>query len=143
MLEAFVSVKIVQLLATRRSDLVPHTLHALRKVSIPVASLIVLILAGGLSGCSYEGIDGTVFGEAAETAGRPPTDSLVDLSQGEVGLAMSKAEGNLKFLAQADMATFTQGEAVLDALHALQEARKAYAEVTKELAELKDGLIHA
>jgi len=38
------------------------------------------------------------------------------------------------------MATFTQGEAVLDALHALQEARKAYAEVTKELSELRDSL---
>ena len=58
----------------------------------------------------------------------------------KVGLEISKAEGNLKFLAEADMATFTQGEAVLDALHALQQARKAYAEVTKELSELKDGL---
>ena len=58
----------------------------------------------------------------------------------KVGLAMSKAEGNLKFLAQTDMATFTQGEAVLDALHALQEARKAYAKVTKELSELRDSL---
>lgn len=55
----------------------------------------------------------------------------------KVGLAMAKAEGNLKFLAQVEMASFTQGEAVLDALHAIQEARKAYAEVTKELAELK------
>jgi len=55
----------------------------------------------------------------------------------KVGLSMAKAEGNLKFLAQCDMATFTQGEAVLDALHALQEASKAYAEVTKELNELK------
>ena len=58
----------------------------------------------------------------------------------KVGFEMSKAEGNLKFLAQADMATFTQSEAVLDALHALQQARKAYAEVTKELNELRDGL---
>jgi hypothetical protein len=58
----------------------------------------------------------------------------------KVGLSMSKAEGNLKFLAQAKMATLTQGEAVLDALHALQQARKAYAEVTKELSELRDGL---
>jgi hypothetical protein len=57
-----------------------------------------------------------------------------------VGFAMSKAEGNLKFLAQAELATFTQGEAVLDALHALQEARKAYAEVTRELSELRDSL---
>jgi phage-related minor tail protein len=39
------------------------------------------------------------------------------------------------------MATFTQGEAVLDALHALQQARKEFAKVTKEVAELRDGLI--
>ena len=58
----------------------------------------------------------------------------------ECSLAMAKAEGNLKFLAQADMATFTQGEAVLDALHALQQAYKEFSKVTKELSELRDGL---
>ena len=58
----------------------------------------------------------------------------------ECSLAMSKAEGNLKFLAQADMATFTQGEAVLDALHAVQQAYKEFSKVTKELSELRDGL---
>ena len=42
-----------------------------------------------LSGCTYQGIDGTVFGAEADSAGRPPTDSLIDLSQGEVGLGMS------------------------------------------------------
>ena len=42
-----------------------------------------------VTGCSYEGIDGTVFGATAESAGRPPLYSMVDLSQGEVGLAMS------------------------------------------------------
>ena len=36
------------------------------------------------------------------------------------------AEGNLKFLAQADLATFTQGEAVLKALHAVQQASKLF-----------------
>ena len=50
---------------------------------------MMLLLIGTQLGCSYEGIDGTVFGETAETAGRPPTDSLIDLSQGEVGLAMT------------------------------------------------------
>lgn len=58
----------------------------------------------------------------------------------ECSLAMSKAEGNLKFLAQANMATFTQGEAVIDALNALQQARKEFDKVTKELNELRDGL---
>ena len=42
-----------------------------------------------LSGCTYEGIDDTIFAETAERAGNPPTDSIVDLSQGEMGLAMS------------------------------------------------------
>ena len=47
----------------------------------------------------------------------------------ELGLALSKAEGNLNFLANAEMKTFTQGEAVLDALHAIQKARKQLQEI--------------
>lgn len=47
----------------------------------------------------------------------------------ELGLALSKAEGNLNFLANAKMKTFTEGEAVLDALHAIQEARKQLQEI--------------
>jgi uncharacterized protein Smg (DUF494 family) len=58
----------------------------------------------------------------------------------ECSLAMSKAKGNLKFLAESDMATFTQGEAVIDALNALQQAYKEFGKVTKELSELRDGL---
>ena len=50
---------------------------------------LLLFFAVGLAGCGYEGIDGTVFGATAEGAGRPPTDSIVDLSQGEMGLAMT------------------------------------------------------
>ena len=88
-LEGIASVGIVRLLASRRPDLVPGSLRALRVVPVPSASVMVLLLAIGLSGCGYEGIDGTVFGATAETAGRAPTESLVDLSQGEVGLAMS------------------------------------------------------
>ena len=88
-LEAVASVGIVRLLATRRPDLLPSSLRRLRTVSAPLASAMVLLLATGLSGCAYEGIDGTVFGAAAEGAGRPPTGSIVDLSQGELGLAMS------------------------------------------------------
>ncbi len=88
-LEAIASVGIVRLLASRRPDLLPDSLRALREVPVPSASVMALLLAFVLSGCSYEGIDGTVFGATAETAGRPPTESLVDLSQGEVGLAMT------------------------------------------------------
>ena len=88
-LEAVASVGIVRLLATRRPDLLPNSLRSLRAVSAPLASAMLLLLATGLSGCAYEGIDGTVFGATAEGAGRPPTESIVDLSQGELGLAMS------------------------------------------------------
>ena len=88
-LEAVASVGIVRLLATRRPDLLPNSLRSLRTVSAPLASAMLLLLATGLSGCAYEGIDGTVFGATAEGAGRPPTESIVDLSQGELGLAMS------------------------------------------------------
>lgn len=45
---------------------------------------------------------------------------------------LGKAEGNLKFLAQAEMATFTQGEAALDALHAVQQAFELFRQIQKE-----------
>ena len=88
-LEAVASVGIVRLLAARRPGLLPNSLVSLRTVSAPAASVMLLSLVIGLSGCGYEGIDGTVFGATAEGAGRPPTESVVDLSQGETGLAMS------------------------------------------------------
>ena len=88
-LEAVASVGIVRLLATRRPDLLPNSLRKLGAVSAPLASAMLLLLVTGLPGCAYEGIDGTVFGATAEGAGRPPTESILDLSQGELGLAMS------------------------------------------------------
>ena len=88
-LEAVVSVKIVQLLASRRADLLPSSLTQLRGAKLPVHTMLLFLLTGTFSGCSYEGIDGTVFGATAEQAGRTPTDSLLDFSQGEMGLAMS------------------------------------------------------
>ena len=42
------------------------------------------------------------------------------------------AEGNLKFLAQADLATFTQGEAALKALHAVQQASKLFNQLQRK-----------
>jgi len=50
----------------------------------------------------------------------------------DLSLALSKAEGNLKFLAQADSATFTQGEAVLKALHAVQQASKLFNQLQRK-----------
>ena len=88
-LEAVVSVGIVRLLATRRPDLLPNSTRSLRTVSAPLAPAMLVLLATGLSGCGYEGIDGSVFGATAGAAGRPPTESIFDLSQGEIGLAMS------------------------------------------------------
>ena len=88
-LEGVVAVYFIRLLATRRPDLLPEPLRALRPAGSIQASVVIALLAVGLSGCEYEGIDGTVFGASAESAGRPPTDSIVDLSQGELGLAMT------------------------------------------------------
>ena len=53
----------------------------------------------------------------------------------DLSLALSKAEGNLKFLAQAELATFTQGESVLEALHSVQQARKHWVEVIRKQRE--------
>jgi cobalt/nickel transport system permease protein len=88
-LEAVASVGIVRLLARRRPDLLPTKLRGVHSLSLPSTTVMLLLLAIGLPGCGYEGIDGTVFGAAAEGAGRPPTASIVDMSQGETGLAMT------------------------------------------------------
>lgn len=87
-LEAVISVSIIRTLATRRPRLLPESLLSLRKTPLSSAAVMLPLLLISLSGCDYEGIDGTVFGETAESAGRPPTDSLIDMSQGELGLAM-------------------------------------------------------
>lgn len=89
-LEAIASVGIIRTLAARRPDLLPDSLRALRKVPVSVNSVMVLMLLAVSSlGCNYQGIDGTIFGATAEEAGRPPAASLIDLSQGELGLAMT------------------------------------------------------
>ena len=88
-LEGFVSVKIVHLLMSRRKDLLPSNLATIRKGAIPASTWAILLIVLGLSGCTYEGIDGTVFGDIAERGGNPPVDSIIDFSQGEMGLAMS------------------------------------------------------
>jgi hypothetical protein len=56
----------------------------------------------------------------------------------DLGLALSKAEGNLNFLAgqshenKLGLNEITQGVAILDALHAVQVARKAWQEIIFE-----------
>ena len=88
-LEAAASVGIIRLLATRRPDLLPKSLRALRSTPRVMTNIAITLFCMGQYGCDYEGIDGTVFGATAKSAGRLPTDSVIDLSQGEVGLAMS------------------------------------------------------
>ncbi len=89
LLEAGVSVAIVRLLSTRRPDLLSDSLRGLQKNAVSGASVAIVFILLALPGCTYEGIDGTVFGATAESVGRPPVDSILDLSQGEFGLAMS------------------------------------------------------
>ena len=88
-LESVVSVYIVQALVSRRPSLVPPALREFRIPKRGVTTALLALLTVGMSGCTYEGIDGTIFGAEAERAGRAPTDSIVDFSQGEMGLAMT------------------------------------------------------
>lgn len=88
-LEAVVSVYILRSLVTRRASLIPPALRELRFMKPGGVAALVALLSVGMSGCSYEGIDGTIFGAEAERAGRPPTDSILDFSQGEFGLGMT------------------------------------------------------
>ena len=88
-LEAVVSVKIVQLLAERLPQILPKVLQTLRKSVVPATSVLFLLLILLQTGCSYEPIDDAVFKKESMTAGREPTDSIVDWSGGEVGLAMT------------------------------------------------------
>ncbi len=55
----------------------------------------------------------------------------------DLGLALAKAEGNLNFLAEESnqenwQSSMTQGMAILDALEAVQVARKAWQEIIYE-----------
>ncbi len=55
----------------------------------------------------------------------------------DLGLSLAKAEGNLNFLAKESnekdwQGSITQGMAILDALNAVQVARKAWQEIIHE-----------
>ena len=89
LLEAVVSVKILEVIAERRIDLLPINLRFLKKTRLSAGLLLLLISSSVLPACHYEGIDNTVFGATAEGLGRTPTDSIIDFSQGEIGLAVS------------------------------------------------------
>lgn len=64
--------------------------------------------------------------------------SKMDFPELDLGLALSKAEGNLNFLAEStntegdQTLSITQGMAILEALHAVQEARKKLQAVLHE-----------
>lgn len=60
----------------------------------------------------------------------------------DLGLALSKAEGNLNFLAKETNekdwgGSITQGMAILDALNAVQVARKAWQEIIREKRKVR------
>jgi cobalt/nickel transport system permease protein len=82
-LEGALSAALVARLGVRRPELLPAGLRP--AVGLGAALLVVTALAG----CQYEALDEGTFSAVAEAAGRPASPSLVDLSQGEVGLAMS------------------------------------------------------
>lgn len=88
-LEAVVSIYILQALVVRRASLVPPVLRNLRAPKQGAMTALLALMSFGVSGCDYEGIDGSIFGAEAERAGRPPVDSMLDFSQGEFGLAMT------------------------------------------------------
>lgn len=66
-LEAIASVGIVRLLASRRPDLLPSPLRALRDTLAPSTSVLILLLAAAPLGCSHEDSDGTVLRETTST----------------------------------------------------------------------------
>jgi hypothetical protein len=61
----------------------------------------------------------------------------------DLGLGLSKAEGNLNFLAEQSNSNdseigITEGMAIMDALHAVQQARKAWQDILhNEVADRK------
>ncbi|MCH2110399.1 MAG: energy-coupling factor ABC transporter permease [Polyangiaceae bacterium] len=93
LVEGLLSAFLVRTLEQRRPELLPSGLlkksSKERSRSVVVSNTIVLLCLLLLNGCTYEGIDGTVFGAIAGSSGHPPEESLIDLSQGEVGLAMT------------------------------------------------------
>ncbi|MBM4015719.1 MAG: energy-coupling factor ABC transporter permease [Planctomycetes bacterium] len=90
-LEGVASAGLIRVLLARRPDLLPDALRAATPpaYSAGATALLALLSLQLLTGCDIAGIDGTVFGATAEAAGRPPSDSLLNWSQGEVGLAMT------------------------------------------------------
>ena len=89
-LEGGISIAIVKLLSKRKPEILPKFLQddflPLENIA---TTLMIFISVIGLSGCTYEGIDGSVFGEIASQHGQAPSSSLIDLSTGELGLAMT------------------------------------------------------
>ena len=88
-LEAVVSIGMIRLLAARRPDFLPMPLRVMKAPPKVIVNIAMTLLCVCLFGCDYEGIDKTVFGATATSVGRLPTESVIDLSQGEFGLAMS------------------------------------------------------
>lgn len=91
-LEAFIAIGICRLLDRRRRDLLPAGLRGISGLpqtrAVNMALLVVCVLLV-VPGCSYAPMDDSVFSASAAAAGRPASDILLDLSDGEAGLAAS------------------------------------------------------
>jgi cobalt/nickel transport system permease protein len=79
LLEGVLSLGLARVLARRKPKLIPAWL------GLAASSAACLALCV----CSYEGLDATVFGEVATQSGHAPTPSLLDWSEGELGLALN------------------------------------------------------
>jgi len=91
-LEGWLGVTLVRRLSRRRAAAVPESMHFDADASLRLranGTLVNFLSVGVLVGCEATGIDESVFGTIAERGGRAPTDVLLDLSGGELGLAMS------------------------------------------------------
>ena len=88
-LEGAIGLALIRMLAMHRPAYLPAWMRASLPVPTAVPLFLLLPLIGLLAGCGYAPIDDSVFSATAATGGQPPRPGLIDLSDGEVGLAGS------------------------------------------------------
>jgi len=88
-LEGAIGLALIRMLAMHRPAYLPAWMRASLPVPTAVSLFLLLPLVGLLAGCGYAPIDDSVFSATAATGGQPPRPGLIDLSDGEVGLAGS------------------------------------------------------
>ena len=88
-LEGAIGLALIRMLAMRRPSYLPAWMQSSVPVPTALSLFLLLPLIGLLAGCGYAPIDDSVFSATAATAGQLPRPGLIDLSDGEVGLAAS------------------------------------------------------